>query len=251
MRIMIVADEQEMSIKTAMIIADIVRRKPDAVLGLPTGSTPLGTYRELARMYREENLDFSRVHTINLDEYVGLSKYHPQSYRSYMRKQLFDHINIDGHNTHIPDGMAEDVEAECRRFDEVMFRYGYTDLQLIGIGPNGHIAFNEPADSFTPDTHVSVLTESTINANQRFFRNPDDMPRTAISLGMRGIMSTRHLVLIACGDGKAEAIAKSCFGPVTPWVPGSIIQLHPFATVIADEAALALCPSELLYEYDE
>ncbi len=245
MKIHVVANEQEMSIKTANIIAELVRKKPNAVLGLPTGSTPLGTYRELARMFREENLDFSQVHTINLDEYIGLSKYHPQSYRSFMRKQFFDHINIDGRNTHVPDGMAKDVEAECRRYDEMMFRYGHTDLQLIGIGPNGHIAFNEPADSFTPDTHVSILTESTINANQRFFQNPDDMPRTAISLGMRGIMSTRHLILIACGEGKAVAVANSCFGPVTPRVPGSLIQLHPYVTVIADEAAMTLCPNKL------
>ncbi len=249
MNILVVADEREMSLETARIIAALVRTKPDAVIGLPTGSTPLGTYRELARMYREENLDFSRVHTINLDEYVGLSKYHPQSYRAYMRNHFFDHINIKGFNTHIPDGMADDLEAECRRYDDMMCQYGLTDLQLIGIGPNGHIAFNEPADSFTPDTHISMLTESTINANRRFFENPEEMPRTAISLGMRGILSTRHLILIACGAGKAEAVAKSCFGPVTPHVPGSLIQLHPRTTVIADKAAMALCPRRL-FEQD-
>jgi len=242
MKILVVADEREMSIEAARIIGALVRTKPDAVLGLPTGSTPLGTYRELARMHHEENLDFSRVRTINLDEYIGLSGDHPQSYRAFMRKHLFDHVNIDENNTHIPDGMAENIEEECRRYDEIFYRYGRTDLQMIGIGVNAHIAFNEPADCFTPDTHIAVLTESTINANKRNFDRRDQVPQTAISVGMRGIMSTRHLVLIACGEGKAEAVAKSCFGPVTPRVPGSLIQLHPYTTVIADEAAMALCP---------
>ncbi len=241
MKILVVADEHEMSIEASRIISALVRTKRNAVLGLPTGSTPLGTYRELIRMHHEENLDFSRVHTINLDEYVGLSGYHPQSYRAFMRDNFFDHINIDQDNTHVPDGLAEDVEEECRRYDDMIYQYGHTDLQLIGIGPNGHIAFNEPADFFTPDTHVAVLTESTINANQRFFENRDEVPRTAISMGMRGIMSTKHLILIASGEGKADAIKKSCFGPVTPQVPGSLIQLHPYVTVIVDEAAMSMC----------
>lgn len=240
MRIITVSDEQEMSLEAARIIGALVRTKPDAVLGLPTGSTPLGTYRELIRMHKEENLDFSRVVTINLDEYIGLSGSHPQSYRAFMRENFFDHINIAPHNTHVPDGMANDIEEECRRYDERIYRYGCTDLQMIGIGPNGHVAFNEPADHFIPDTHMALLAESTINANQRFFDHRDEVPRTAISVGIRGILSTKHLVLIACGEGKADAIAKSCFGPVTPLVPASIIQLHPRVTVIADKAAFSL-----------
>ncbi|HNZ63498.1 MAG TPA: glucosamine-6-phosphate deaminase, partial [Bacillota bacterium] len=159
---------------------------------------------------------------------------------AFMKNNFFDHINIDQSNTHVPNGLAENVEEECRRYDDLLRHYGCTDLQLIGIGQNGHIAFNEPADAFTPETHLVTLTESTINANQRFFDNREEVPRTAISMGMRGIMSTKHLILIASGEGKADAVAKSCFGPVTPEVPGSLIQLHPCVTVIVDEAAMSL-----------
>ncbi|HZK29370.1 MAG TPA: glucosamine-6-phosphate deaminase [Clostridia bacterium] len=239
MKLICVANEKEMSVEASRLIASLVRIKPNAVLGLPTGSTPMGTYSELIRMFIEENLDFSDVRVVNLDEYIGLSGYHPQSYRMFMREQLFDHINIPSENTFIPDGMTDNIDRECREYDELLEALGFADLQLLGLGPNGHIAFNEPGDQFIAQTHCATLTESTIEANQRFFDRRDQMPTRAITMGMRGIMSAKRLVLIACGRSKADAIAKACFGPVTPQMPASIVQLHRDATVIVDEEALS------------
>ena len=239
MKLICVSNENEMSIETSRLIASLVGIKPNAILGLPTGSTPLGTYSELIRMFIEENLDFSKIRAFNVDEYIGLSGYHPQSYRMFMQKHFLDHINISPDNTFIPDGMTDDIDRECREYDERLESFGFADLQLLGIGPNGHIAFNEPGDQFIVHTHCATLTASTIEANSRFFDSRDQMPSRAITIGMRAIMSSKRLVLIASGRAKADAIAKTCFAPVTPQIPGSIIQLHPNATVIVDEAALS------------
>jgi glucosamine-6-phosphate deaminase len=239
MKIICVANAHEMSLEAARILASIVRLNPHAVLGLATGSTPIGTYDELARMHREEHLDFSRVWAVNLDEYIGLSGDHPQSYRAYMETYFYSRVNIRPDRAFVPDGMADDIEAECRTYDDRLEQLGYQDIQLLGIGPNGHIAFNEPGDRFIPETHCTALTESTIHANQRFFDDPSEMPHEAISLGMRGIMCAKRILLLANGAGKAEAIADTCMGPVNPWSPGSILQLHPDVTVIADIAALS------------
>lgn len=239
MKLICVSNEEEMSLAASRLIAALVRIKPDAVLGLATGSTPMGTYRELSRMFLEEELDFARIRTVNLDEYVGLDGNHPQSFRAFMDEHLFSRINILPANIFVPNGMAEDIEGECRKFDELMEQMGCLDMQLLGVGPNGHIGFNEPADHFTPDFHWTELTEDTIEANSRFFDRREDVPTRAITMGMRGIMSARRLLFLANGKKKAKAVAESCFGPVTPRVPGSIIQLHPDVTVIADLEALS------------
>lgn len=228
-----------MSLEAARLMAALVRIKPDAVLGLATGSTPLGAYQELARMFLEENLDFSQVRTVNLDEYIGLAGDHPQSYRTFMREHFFKRVNIEPGNSFIPDGLAADLEEECREYDLLLESLGFPDLQLLGIGTNAHIAFNEPDDSFTAQTHPVALAEATIEANQRFFERREEVPTGAITMGMRAIMSSRRLLLLASGKAKAEAVARACFGPVTPRVPASIIQLHPDATVIADREALS------------
>ena len=190
--------------------------------------------------HREEGLDFSRCHTVNLDEYCGLTPEDPQSYAYFMRENLFDHINIPLENTNIPDGTNRDAEKECARYDEVIRRLGGTDIQVLGIGRNGHVAFNEPADSFVPETHQVRLTEDTIEANSRFFEDSSQVPRSAYTMGMRGIMSSRTALMVAGGRGKAQALWDSFFEPVTPRVPASLLQLHPDMILVADEAALSL-----------
>lgn len=239
MRVIVVDHENELGIEAARLIAALVRLKPDAVLGLATGSTPLSTYRELIRMHREEALDFSRVSTVNLDEYLGLSGDHPQSYRSYMREHLFSRINIEPENCYIPDGLALDIEAECRAYDRRLASLGFCDLQLLGIGTNAHIAFNEPSESFIAKTHEVHLARDTIEANRRFFESRDDVPQQAITLGMHGIMSASKIVLLASGKAKAQAMKETLTGTVTPRVPASVLQLHRDVTVIADREALS------------
>ncbi len=242
MKLICVPDEREVGLEAARFIASVVRIKPKAVLGLATGSSPIGTYAELVRMCAEENLDFFDVRTVNLDEYVGLDASHPQSYRYYMQKYLFDEVNIDPDNTYVPDGLAEDADEECALYDELLESLGYADIQLLGIGVNGHIGFNEPADCFTPQTHVVEIAESTIDSNQRFFETRDEVPRNAITMGIKGILCAKRIVLIATGRKKAEALKATCFGPVTPQLPASILQLHPDVTIIADEEAFSLVP---------
>lgn len=239
MKIVIVDNAHDMGIEAARLIAALVRLKPDAVLGLATGSTPLGAYRELVRMHREEALDFSLVRTVNLDEYLGLSGDHPQSYRSFMREHLFSHVNIEPGNSYIPDGLASDVEAECRAYDRRLASLGFCDLQLLGIGTNAHIAFNEPDDSLVAKTHAVQLAIDTIEANQRFFQSRDEVPKQAITLGIRGIMSASKIALLASGKAKARAMKETLTGPVTPRVPASVLQLHRDVTVIADREALS------------
>lgn len=242
MRIYEAKDYQDMSRKAANILAAQVILKPDCVLGLATGSSPIGTYDQLVEGYARGDLDFSEVKTVNLDEYIGLDHGNEQSYYYFMHSHLFDRINIDPANTNVPDGMAEDIDAECGRYEELIRSLGGVDIQLLGIGRNGHIGFNEPADAFDRMTHCVDLTESTIEANKRFFASADDVPRQAVSMGIGTIMKSKKILLIACGEDKAEAVAKSFFGPVTPEVPASILQFHSDVVVIADTAALSKCP---------
>lgn len=222
---------------SAELIADVVRHKPRAILGLATGSTPLGTYKELIRLHKEEGLDFSRVTTFNLDEYVGLEHDHPQSYHFFMHDNLFKHININPKNVHVPDGTAKDVPAFCRWYEEQIVKAGGLDIQLLGIGGNGHIAFNEPGSSLGSRTRVKTLDDRTRQDNARFFRNFNEVPKYAITMGIGTIMDARQLILLANGAGKADAIAKTCEGPITAMVPATIVQLHPKATIIVDKAA--------------
>ena len=227
-----------------MLAAQVIL-KPDCGLGLATGSSPIGTYDQLVEGYEKGDLDFSEVKTVNLDEYIGLDHENDQSYYYFMHQHLFDRINIDPSNTNVTNGMAEDIAAECERYEELIRSLGGVDIQLLGIGRNGHIGFNEPADSFDKMTHCVDLTESTIEANKRFFASADDVPRQAVSMGSGTIMKAKKILLIACGEDKADAVAKSFFGPVTPEVPASILQLHSDVVVIADTAALSKCPGVL------
>jgi len=232
MRIIKVNDYEEMSRKAADLIASQVILNPKSVLGLATGSTPIGTYENLAELHKKGRVDFSQVTTINLDEYCGLEPTHDQSYRYFMNKHLFSKINIKLENTHVPNGKADDIDAECARYDDLIEKAGGIDLQLLGIGHNGHIGFNEPSDEFVPDTHCVSLAESTINANSRFFRTRDEVPRKAITMGIRPIMHARRVLLLASGEDKKEILKKALFGPITPRVPASILQFHKDLIVI-------------------
>ncbi len=219
----------------ADIIAAQVILKPDCVLGLATGSSPLGTYANLAEKCQKGELDFSKVTSVNLDEYVGLDSGNDQSYRYFMNKNLFTKINIDINNTNVPNGCADDIEAECLRYDKLIESLGGIDLQLLGIGLDGHIGFNEPGDKFIKGTNLVTLDPSTIEANSRFFASVDDVPTKAVTMGMGAIMSAKKVLLIANGKNKKEIVEKSFFGPITPYVPASILQLHNDLTVIYSE----------------
>ena len=239
MRIIKAKDYADMSRKAANIIAAQVILKPDCVLGLATGSTQIGTYKELIKGYENGDLDFSLVKTANLDEYRGLPKSNDQSYDYFMKDNLFNHININFENLNIPNGENPDAEAECARYEAVVKALGGQDLQLLGMGHNGHIGFNEPDSVYTKATHVVHLTESTIDANKRFFASADDVPRQALTMGMGCIMAARRVLLIANGEAKADAIYNAFSGPITPECPASILQLHPDVVVVCDEAALS------------
>lgn len=230
----------EMSRRAASIMAAQITLKSDSVLGLATGSTPVGMYRELIRRYEAGELDFSQIRSVNLDEYVGLSRDHDQSYFYFMNDNLFRHVNIDRAQTFLPDGTNPDMEGECRRYHEIILSMGGIDMQLLGIGGNGHIGFNEPADSFAPGTHCVKLAESTIQANSRFFASEKDVPRYAISMGIGEIMTAKKILILASGATKAEAVKGMVAGPVTPRMPASILQFHPDVTLVADEEALSL-----------
>ncbi len=234
-------DYDDMSRKTANIISAQIIMKPDCVLGLATGSTPIGAYHQLVEWYRKGDLDFSEVSTLNLDEYRGLSRDNRQSYYYFMNENLFDHVNIDKSRTFIPDGMEEDSEKACAKYDEIIHSFGGVDLQLLGLGHNGHIGFNEPGIAFEKETHCVNLTERTIKANMRFFVSEDDVPRQAYTMGIKTIMSAHKILVAVSGEEKAEIVRTAFFGPVTPSVPASILQLHNDVTVVADEAALSEC----------
>ena len=237
-------DYQDMSRKAANIISAQIIMKPNCVLGLATGSTPIGTYRQLVEWYKKGDLDFSKVTSVNLDEYKGLSGDNDQSYRYFMNTNLFDPVNIDKSKTFVPNGLEEDSEKACAEYNEIIKRVGGIDMQLLGIGGNGHIGFNEPGEAFEQETHCIDLTESTIQANARFFESMDDVPKQAYTMGIKNIMSAKKILLIATGENKAEALYQSLYGKITPNVPASILQLHNDVTVVADEAALSLISRE-------
>jgi len=225
------------SVIAARIVGRLVREKPGAVLGLATGSTPLRLYRELVRMHREEGLDFSRVTTFNLDEYVGLSPDHPASYRVFMQENLFKHINIQASNVHIPDGTANDIPAHCIAYEEAIAAAGGIDLQVLGVGSDGHLGFNEPTSSLASRTRIKTLTEETRRDNSCFFASLNDVPRHCITMGMGTILDSRVCLLMAFGSAKANAVAKSVEGPITAMIPGSALQLHRHVHVLVDDAA--------------
>lgn len=236
MNIVVVNNYDSMSEEVAKMVSAQIKCKPNSVLGLATGSSPLGVYK-LLEEYHRSGVDFSQVVTFNLDEYVGLAADHPQSYRYYMEENLFSKVNVKRENSHIPNGTAKDVHEECRRYDELIRHAGGIDLQLLGIGTNAHIGFNEPGTPFGSTTQVVSLAESTIRDNARFFASPDEVPTQAISMGIKSIMHAKNIVLMANGGSKAEAIYAAVHGPVTPEVPASVLQLHPSVTIVVDQAA--------------
>ena len=240
MKIIRANDYADMSRKAANIISAQVILFPDSVIGLATGSTPIGVYSQLIDWYKKGDLDFSRVHTVNLDEYCGISPDREQSYRYYMNHNLFDKVNIPMKNTNLPDGMAADFDAECARYDSLISNLGGIDLQLLGIGHNGHIGFNEPDQAYGKMTHMIQLNQRTIEANARFFEDASRVPHYALTMGIKAIMQAKKILLVVYGEDKADILYKSVNGPVTPSVPASIIQLHPDVTIVADKAALEL-----------
>ncbi len=231
---------EEMSRRAAAILSAQVILKPNCVLGLATGSSPVGLYECLVKQYQNGELDFSKVTSVNLDEYKGLAPDHPQSYRKFMDSHLFDHINIDKTHTFVPNGLEEDSDKACRDYDRFIEQTGGVDLQLLGLGNNGHIGFNEPGETFQCGTHCIELTQSTIEANKRFFASEAEVPRYAHTMGIRGIMCAKKILLIVSGKAKAEALKAALYGPVTPKVPASVLQLHPDVAVVADEEAMQL-----------
>lgn len=239
MKICRAKDYNDMSRKAANIISAQIILKPDCVLGLATGSTPLGIYRQLAEWYDKGDLDFSQVTTVNLDEYKGLSRENPQSYYYFMNENLFKKVNIDKNKTFLPDGTETDSLKACEQYNEILSSVGRADIQLLGLGHNGHIGFNEPNTFFEKETHCVTLAEQTIKANQRFFSSEEEVPRQAYTMGIKTIMSARRILIVVSGEDKAAIVKKAFFGPVTPQVPASILQLHNDVTLIADEAALA------------
>ena len=239
MRIYKGKDYADMSRKAANIISAQVIMKPDCVLGLATGSTPIGLYQQLVAWYEKGDLDFSEVRTVNLDEYKGLSRENDQSYYYFMHHNLFDHVNLPAENSHLPNGMEPDSDKECRRYSELIRSMGGVDLQLLGIGHNGHIGFNEPGDAFDNDVHCVDLTQSTIEANKRFFASADDVPKQAYTMGIKTIMQAKKILIVSSGEDKADIVRDAFFGPITPKVPASVLQLHNDVTLVADEAALS------------
>lgn len=241
MQIYIADSYEEMSRQAAYLLAGQIRLNPRSVIGLATGDTPTGMYGELIRMNKEENLDFSEITTFNLDEYYPIEKDNSQSYYYYMMKNLFEHINIPKDGIHIPNGTAEDVKQECLSYEKNIAEKGNIDLQVLGIGPNGHIGFNEPDVKFEAITHLVALDEKTINANARFFNSIEEVPKKAISMGIKTIMQSRKILLLVSGKKKAKVIREAIYGEITPELPASILQLHPNVTVIMDnEAAIDL-----------
>ena len=232
-------DDNDLSRKAANIISAQVIMKPNCVLGLATGSSPEGMYAQLVDWYNKGDLDFAKVKSVNLDEYRGLSRENEQSYYYFMHKHLFDKVNIDMNNTYLPNGLAEDPEEECRRYDALIESLGGVDLQLLGMGHNGHIGFNEPGDHYDKGTHCVDLQQSTIEANKRFFASEDEVPRQAYTMGIGTIMKAKKILVIVSGAEKAEILKEALYGPITPQVPASVLQMHSDVIVIADEAALS------------
>lgn len=237
MKIIVKKNYEEISKEAASIIGGIVKENPVAVLGLATGSTPIGTYKELIRMHKEEGLDFSKIRSFNLDEYIGLSGDNPNSYRYFMNDQLFNHININKENTKVPDGKAVDFDKYCREYDEMIESSGGIDIQILGIGSNGHIAFNEPDHVLSVGTTTVDLTQETINDNARFFEKMEDVPKKSITMGIGSIMKAKKIILLASGKNKRDAIKKILENKITTMLPASLLLLHPDVTIIVDEEA--------------
>lgn len=239
MKIVCGKDYKEMSRKAANIISAQIILKEDCVLGLATGSTPIGTYEQLVEWYEKGDLDFSKVSTLNLDEYRGLSAEHEQSYRYFMNKQLFERVNIDIERTHVPNGLEPDSEKACNDYNSIIHEMGGIDLQLLGLGHNGHIGFNEPGIAFETETHCVNLTETTMKANKRFFEGDEAVPSQAYTMGIKTIMQAKKILVVVSGGDKADIVKKAFAGPVTPEVPASVLQLHNDVTIVGDKAALS------------
>lgn len=244
MRIIVCENYEEVSKKAAQMILSQITLKPNSVLGLATGSTPVGMYKDLIKMNKENLVDFSEVRTFNLDEYYNLPKTNNQSYHYFMHENLFNHINIKPENIDIPNGMAENIEEECERYDNAIKKSGGVDIQVLGIGNNAHIGFNEPTVNFEKGTHLVQLDESTIEANSRFFNTKEEVPRTAITMGIGSIFKSKKIMLIACGEAKSEAIYNTVYGKVVPEVPASILQFHNDVVLILDKEAAKLLNKE-------
>ena len=240
MRIIKAKDYSDMSRKAANILSAQIIMKPNAVLGLATGGTPVGIYEQLIDWYNKGDLDFSEITTINLDEYCGLSRDHKQSYWHFMQEHLFNHVNVPCDHIHIPDGADPDANRACRHYDEIIRKAGGIDLQLLGLGQDGHIGFNEPGTAFELETHCVALTESTVRANARFFESVDEVPGKAYTMGIKSIMQARKVLIAVSGQQKAEIVKKAFQGPVTPEVPASILQMHPDLSLVGDQDALSL-----------
>ncbi|MBP3476073.1 MAG: glucosamine-6-phosphate deaminase [Lachnospiraceae bacterium] len=240
MKIIKAKDYNDMSRKAANIISAQIIMKPSCVLGLATGSTPIGTYAQLVEWYKKGDLDFSEVTTVNLDEYKGLDRNNDQSYYYFMNDNLFSKVNIDLERTFLPDGMEPDSDKACADYNKIIADVGGVDLQLLGLGHNGHIGFNEPGMAFEAETHCVNLTESTMKANQRFFASMEDVPKQAYTMGIKTIMQAKKILVVVSGEDKAAIIKEAFFGPITPAVQASVLQLHNDVTIVADEAALSL-----------
>lgn len=248
MKTIVCKTAEEFDRTAASFVARQIKEKPNSVLGLATGGTPVGMYQELIRMVQSGKLSFKEVVTFNLDEYVGLPADHACSYHTFMKKNLFDSVDINMANTHIPNGQAPDLKKECEEYEKAIAKAGGIDLQVLGIGHNGHIGFNEPGTPFDSLTHVIELDQRTIRANQRFFNSEEEVPRKAISMGIKSIMRARKIILMVKGRDKAEILAKALYGPITPAVPASVLQLHPNIYVIADLEAASLLQEPAQWE---
>ncbi len=240
MNILVMKDYKEISRQAALLVAASVALKPDLVLGLPTGRTPIQMYKELVLIYKNGFVDFKRVITFNLDEYIGIPRKDPNSYYSYMQRNFFKYVNIRSENIHIPDGMARDLKKECERYEMLIRKKGPIDLMILGIGHNGHIGFNEPSDEFIPETHIEVLTEKTRKANSKYFGSISKVPKRAITMGLGTIMHSKKIILLASGKDKAETIKRALTGNITPNFPASILRLHRDCTFILDKEAADL-----------
>ena len=237
MEVIILPSKEDCAKLGGQLIFDLVKDNPECVLGLATGSTPVPLYEELIRLHEENNLSFSNVTSFNLDEYIGLSKNHPCSYRYFMQKQFFDSVDINFNSTHVPNGLADDIQAECEAYEQSILDAGGIDLQILGIGSDGHIGFNEPCSSLSSRTRMKTLTGETIKDNARFFESENDVPRHCITMGVGTILDTKSVLLFAFGEGKSDVISKAIEGPISSMVPASALQLHPKVKVILDEPA--------------
>lgn len=239
MNVIITENYEQMSKKAAEIIINLVKKNPKAVLGFATGSSPIGLYQNLIKDHKENGTSYKDVFTVNLDEYVGLNAEHDQSYAYFMRTNLFDFIDVDKKNTNLPNGVAPDVQAECDRYNALLDVH-QQDVQILGLGSNGHIGFNEPNTPFDSVTHLVQLTENTIKDNSRLFKSIDEVPKTALSMGIKNIMNAKSIVMVVSGKNKAEAVKGMVKGEITPALPASVLQLHPFVTIVCDKDAASL-----------